>query len=70
MTKDEILAKKMHGDLKTAGDMIGITEKNAYAALNREGSKYHDKLVKALSQVIKMREILQKNAKTEVYEKA
>ena len=70
MSKDEILTKKMHGDLKTAGELIGITKKNAYAALTREGSKYHDKVIKALSQIIEMRETLQKSAKTEVYENA
>ena len=62
MTKDEILKKKMHGDFKTAGDMVGITEKNAYAALKREGSKYHDDIKKALTQIIELREILKKKA--------
>jgi len=70
MTKDEILQKKMHGDLKTAGAMLGITEKNAYAALTREGSKYHNRIVACLSKVIKMREMLQKESKTEAYENA
>lgn len=70
MTRDEILQKKVHGDLKIAGDMIGITEKNAYAALSREGSKYHDKVVDALTKIIEMRETLQRNAKPEVYENA
>lgn len=64
MTKDEILEKKQHGDLKTAGAMIGISEHNAYAALNREGSKHHNKIIKILSQVIEMRERLKQEAKT------
>lgn len=70
MTKDEILQKKMHGDLKSAGGMVGITEKNAYAALTREGSKYHERVVSALSKIIEMRETLQKNTKADTDENA
>jgi len=70
MTTDEILRKKMHGDLKTAGDMIGITEKNAYAALSRKGSKHHADVIAALTQIIEMRKTLQKNAKIRPNENA
>ncbi len=68
MSTDEILKQKLHGDLKTAGSMIGITEKNAYAALKREGSKYHNDVKSALTQIIQMRETLTKNAKQEAHE--
>lgn len=59
MTTEEINKKKRHGDLKTAGAMIGISEQNAYAALNREGSKHHEEIKKILIKVISMREALQ-----------
>ena len=68
MTTDEILQRKMHGDFRTAGDMVGITEKNAYAALTRKGSKHHDAVKKALTQIIQMRETLKKNAKADTNE--
>jgi hypothetical protein len=70
MTTDEILQKKLHGDFKTAGDMVGITEKNAYAALKREGSKHHEDVKNALARIIQMRETLKKNAKAEANENA
>ena len=59
MTVEEIIKKKKHGDLKTAGAMLGISEQNAYVALKREGSKYHSQIVDILSKVIGMREKLQ-----------
>ena len=59
MTVEEINKKKKHGDLKTAGAMLGITEQNAYVALNRRGSKYHTRIVDVLTKVIDMREKLQ-----------
>ncbi len=65
MTKDEILEKKLHGDLKTAGAMIGISDKNAYAALSREGSKHHKQIVEILTRIISMREQIQKETNHE-----
>lgn len=65
LTKEEILKKKKHGDLKTAGAIIGISEHNAYQALNRVGSKHHEEIIKILSKVIIMREKLKEEAKTD-----
>lgn len=62
MTTEEILNKKRHGDLKTAGAMIGIKEQNAYAALKREGSKYHEQIKEILTKIISMREVIAKEA--------
>lgn len=62
MTTEEIIKKKKHGDLKTAGAVIGITEQNAYAALHRKGSKHHENIKEILSKVIDMREKLQYEA--------
>lgn len=58
MTVEEIKQKKQSGDLKTAGKILGITVYNAYAALNRPGSKYHDLIVNILTKLIEMREII------------
>lgn len=63
MTTEEIIQKKKHGDLKTVGAMLGISEQNAYAALKSEGSKYHTQIVDILSKVIGMREKLQQEVK-------
>lgn len=62
MTTEEIIKKKQHGDLKTAGAIIGIKEQNAYAALNRPGSKHHEKIKEILIKVISMREKIAKEA--------
>ncbi len=64
MTTEEINNKKQHGDLKTAGAMLGITPANAHAALSRPGSKYHEQIINILSKVITMREQLAKEAKS------
>jgi hypothetical protein len=58
MTVEEIKQKKQSGDLKTAGKMLGISVYNAYAALNRPGSKYHERIVNVLTKLIEMREII------------
>lgn len=63
MTTEEINKKKINGDLKIAGSLVGISAQNAYAALNREGSKHHDKIKEILTKVIEMRE----NLKNEVF---
>lgn len=60
MDKNQVLEKKKHGDLKQAGTILGISEQNAYAALNRVGSKHHENVVKTLSRIIRMREELKK----------
>lgn len=60
MDKKEILKQKKHGDLKQAATILGISEQNAYAALNRVGSKHHENVVKTLSRIIRMREELKK----------
>ena len=59
MTTEEINNKKRHGDLKTAGAILGISEYNAYAALNRPGSKHHEQIKNILTKVISMREALE-----------
>lgn len=58
MDVEEILVKKKHGDLKTAGEAIGISEFNAYNALKRRGSKHHDKIKEVLTKIITLREQL------------
>ncbi|MFK5951251.1 MAG: hypothetical protein QM500_21045 [Methylococcales bacterium] len=68
MNIQEIKSKKRIGDLKSAGDMIGINKFNAYAALNREGSKYHDRIVNALSKIIEARQKLEDEFKTPIDE--
>lgn len=66
LTKEEIINKKQHGDLKIAGEMIGISQANAYAALNREGSKYHNEIKRILTKVIKMRSFIKNEAKKDI----
>ena len=39
--------------------MLGINEKNAYAALERDGSKYHERIKEILTKIISMREMIQ-----------
>jgi len=68
MTLQEIKTKKKSGDLKTAGEMLGITEFNAYAALNREGSKYHQRIVEILQKIIEMRQLIANEHKTPSHE--
>lgn len=68
MTLQEIKTKKESGDLKTAGKMLGITEFNAYAALNREGSKYHQRIVEILQKIIEMRQLIANEYKTPSHE--
>lgn len=58
MTTEEIIQKKQHGDLKTAGAVHGISAKNAYIALQRPGSKYYERVKNTLEKVILMREKL------------
>lgn len=57
----EISEKKqkiVRGDLLLAGQMVGITRKNAQAALKREGSKYHQRVKDALVKIFAAREAL------------
>ena len=57
----EISEKKqkiVRGDLLLAGQMVGITRKNAQAALKREGSKYHERVKAAFMKIIANREAL------------
>lgn len=68
MDIQEIKLKKKIGDLKSAGEMISINKFNAYAALNREGSKYHDRIVSALSKIIENRQKLANEFKTPIDE--
>ncbi|MBN1652021.1 MAG: hypothetical protein JW857_11875 [Bacteroidales bacterium] len=56
MTIDEIKSKKKPGDIKTAGEMIGITQGNAWVALHRPGSKHHERIVNVLTKIIEGRE--------------
>jgi len=65
MTVEEIKQSKRAGDLKIAAEMIGISQQNAFVALKRAGSKYHQKIIEALSQIIEMRSHLI-NKKTEL----
>lgn len=68
MTLQEIKSKKKSGDLKSAGEMLGISEFNAYAALNREGSKYHQRILNILSKIIEMRDLIAIEIKTPHHE--
>lgn len=58
MKLKDILNKKELGDLKIAAQIIGIDAGNARVALRRPGSKYHDKVVAVLSNLIHYRESL------------
>lgn len=68
MTVAEIQENKSNGDLKIAGKMIGISQYNAYAALKREGSKHHKKIVSALSKIIEARNSIENELKTPIDE--
>lgn len=54
----EIKEKMLKGDLETASKMVGITPANGSKALSREGSKYHESIIKALNRVFENREKL------------
>lgn len=56
MKVDKIIKRKEVGDLKVVARIIGIDASNARAALRRPGSKYHDKVVSVLSNLIHYRE--------------
>ncbi len=58
MKLKDILKKKEVGDLKIVARVIGIDAGNARVALRRPGSKYHDKVVTVLSNLIHHRESL------------
>lgn len=58
MKVKEIIEKKTIGDLKIAAKVIGIDAGNARVALRRPGSKYHDKVVLVLRNLIYHRESL------------
>lgn len=66
MNLEEIKEKKQSGDMKTAAKMAGISQKNAFAALNREGSKYHNRIIEKLSEVITLRENLINESKKQI----
>jgi hypothetical protein len=68
LTIDEIKSCKRKGDLRLAADMIGVSQGNASKIFVRPFAKKHKKLIKALSEVIHMREILkQKVTKNSFY---
>jgi len=58
MKVKQIIERKQVGDLKIAAQVIGIDASNARVALRRPGSKYHDKVVAVLSNLIHHRESL------------
>lgn len=58
MKVKEIIERKQVGDLRIAAEVIGIDAANARIALRRSGSKYHNKVVMVLSNLIKYRESL------------
>lgn len=58
MKVKEIIEKKTVGDLKIAAKVIGIDAGNARVALRRPGSKYHDRIVTVLRNLINHRESL------------
>lgn len=70
MELQEIKLKKKSGDLKNAGKMLGISEFNAYAALNRVGSKYHESIKQILIKLIEMRDLIQQEQNTITHESA
>lgn len=61
MKVNEIIKKKSTGDLKIAAQIIGIDAGNARVALRRPGSKYHNKVLTVLSNLIHHRESLTSN---------
>lgn len=63
MNIDEIKSKLSYGDMRLAGQMIGISRDNAKVALKREGSKYHQAVKDALEKIISAREELLKDVK-------
>lgn len=58
MKLKDILKKKEVGDLKIVAQVIGIDAANARAALRRPGSKYHNKVLVILGNLIHHRESL------------
>lgn len=58
MKLKDILRNKEIGDLKVVAKLLGINAANARVALRRPGSKYHNKVLKILSNIIYHRKSL------------
>jgi len=56
MTYTEIKEKKATGDIKVAANVLKISQTNAWNALNRPGSKYHEMVVQIIEKLIVSRE--------------
>ncbi len=58
LTIEEIKLCIRKGDLRLAADMIGVSQGNASKIFVRPLAKKHKRLIKALNEVIHMREVL------------
>jgi hypothetical protein len=58
MDLPEIKEKLKPGDIDTAGKMCGLSAANAYKSLEREGSKNHTNMLRALEMIVHNREKL------------
>ena len=56
MTIEEIKEKKRDGDIKSAADILKISTSNAWNALHRPGSKYHDLVINIMEKLITSRD--------------
>lgn len=54
----EITRRKSYGDMTAAAAAVGITPENANRALTRVNSKHHDAIVKALTTILVIRELM------------
>jgi hypothetical protein len=59
--KTKLLEKKISGDYKIVGRMLGISNQYAYQLLNRPAAKRHSEAVEALKKIIESREKLVNN---------
>lgn len=58
MKVKEIIKRKKPGDLTLVAKILGIHAANARVALRRPGSKYHEKVVEILGNLIRYRDSL------------
>lgn len=62
LTIEEIKSSKRKGDIRFAADIMGTSPGNASQVLARPNSKKHKILIRVLSRVIYMREMLKTQA--------
>ncbi|MFD2874078.1 hypothetical protein ACFS5N_16465 [Mucilaginibacter ximonensis] len=58
MPIDNLKEKIKPGDIDTASKMVGISTANGYKAIEREESKHHESMIKALTIIVEQREQL------------